>query len=88
MQKKQNIATYLVGWEEKQTKVRSARYALYITASVDYVLDVLTIILHVHNPMVGCLCTTTMVVIHYFPYMLYHSFDQVPTTTFSVLTRV
>jgi hypothetical protein len=48
--KHSNVAS---GVGRKQTKIKSASYALYITALVDVMLDVVTIILHVHNLMIG-----------------------------------
>jgi hypothetical protein len=58
-----------VSKDEKKQKCKSAYCALYITASVVNVLDVVTIVLHVHNPTVGCLYTTTMVAIPLFSFV-------------------
>jgi hypothetical protein len=57
---------------EKETKVKSACYSLYITASVADMLELETTVLHVPDPMVGYICTATMVAIPLFLIHLYH----------------
>jgi hypothetical protein len=55
----------------KETKVKSACYALYITTSVADVLELETTVLHVPDPTVGCICTATMVAVPLFPIEIY-----------------
>jgi hypothetical protein len=53
----------------KETKVKSACYALYMTALVAIELEVVTIVLLVHDPRVGCICTPTHLAIPLFAYI-------------------
>jgi hypothetical protein len=47
--------------------VNDACYALHTIVLAAAQLEVVTTVLHVQDPMVGCLCTATMVAIPLFP---------------------
>jgi hypothetical protein len=59
---------HLCAWRRKETKVKDACCALYVTTLVAYALELETTILHVPDPTVECICTATMVAIPLFPY--------------------
>jgi hypothetical protein len=58
---------HLCAWRRKETKMKDACCALYVTALVAYALELETTVLHVPDPTVGCICTATMVAIPLFP---------------------
>jgi hypothetical protein len=51
--------------------VKDAYRAPYITALVTDMLDLETTMLHVLDPMVGCICTAIMVASPLFPYFIF-----------------
>jgi hypothetical protein len=68
---KTKLKSNISACRRKETKVKSACYALYMTALVAIELEVVTILLHVHDPRVGCICTPTHLAIPLFCIYIY-----------------